>query len=308
MIEVERSEDLPATTVAKADAERTKVIDAMLAWREALADAEASGDELPDQPKHAFSQYKSRDVKETLAALFAGKCAYCESFYSSTQPMDVEHYRPKGAVASEGATDTSTDGHHGYYWLGADWDNLLPSCIDCNRKRTQEEVVVGHDTTKPKSLGKKDRFPVAGVRSMDENGDIELEEPLLLNPCLDDPDDFIRYDTEVGVVLPKEGLDPSAKLRAETSIEIYGLNRIGLVQDRRHVIRLIDHRLAMIAQVNRLRSGLQTQPELLAILDDIIRDEIDLLRSMEQPNQPYSGLVRQLLAGLDRVAEQALGG
>ncbi|MEF9674035.1 hypothetical protein QNM99_25505 [Pseudomonas sp. PCH446] len=44
--------------------------------------------------------------------------------------MDVEHYRPKGAVSEDAS-------HPGYWWVAMDWDNLLPSCIDCNRKRKQ---------------------------------------------------------------------------------------------------------------------------------------------------------------------------
>ena len=45
-----------------------------------------------------FAIYKHKEVKNELERLFRGKCAYCETFYASAQSMDVEHYRPKGAV------------------------------------------------------------------------------------------------------------------------------------------------------------------------------------------------------------------
>ena len=45
-----------------------------------------------------FARYKEASVKTALEKLFHGKCAYCESFYAGLQPVDVEHYRPKGEV------------------------------------------------------------------------------------------------------------------------------------------------------------------------------------------------------------------
>lgn len=86
----------------------------------------------------SFAAYKGDDVVNSLQHLFHGKCAYCESRYTSTQPVDVEHYRPKGGV--EEAPD-----HGGYWWLAMKWENLLPSCIDCNRRRKQ--VLVDQHTT-----------------------------------------------------------------------------------------------------------------------------------------------------------------
>jgi hypothetical protein len=57
---------------------------------------------------------------------YHGKCAYCERYYK----LDVEHYRPKGAISDE---NNKLLRKTGYYWLGYEWSNLLPSCISCNR-------------------------------------------------------------------------------------------------------------------------------------------------------------------------------
>jgi uncharacterized protein (TIGR02646 family) len=77
--------------------------------------------------------YKDGAVKAALDAMFHGKCAYCEFMYIGGMPVDIEHFRPKGAVIVGGKMRKP-----GYYWLAAKWENLLPSCIDCNRKRDQE--------------------------------------------------------------------------------------------------------------------------------------------------------------------------
>ena len=81
---------------------------------------------------HQIAAYKADDVKATLEQAFRGKCAYCESAYSAAQPMAVEHYRPKGEVVIAGKRTPP-----GYYWLASAWDNLLPSCTDCNSPRRQ---------------------------------------------------------------------------------------------------------------------------------------------------------------------------
>ena len=85
--------------------------------------------------KRSFSVYSNPDVKAALADVFGGKCAYCESRYDRTQPVDVEHYRPKSEV-KVGEVKVG-----GYWWLAAVWSNLLPSCIDCNRARSKTSRV-----------------------------------------------------------------------------------------------------------------------------------------------------------------------
>lgn len=65
--------------------------------------------------------------------------------------MDVEHYRPKGGYLDPDGTLCQP----GYYWLAADWNNLFPSCIDCNRER--EQIMVKGQA---KKLGKANKFPL----------------------------------------------------------------------------------------------------------------------------------------------------
>ncbi|MEK9939970.1 MAG: hypothetical protein VW548_03245, partial [Methylotenera sp.] len=91
------------------------------------AKAKKSAEETKSRKAFEFKAYKNDDVRHALFTLFHGKCAYCEARYDTTAPVDIEHFRPKGGI-------DGTD-HLGYWWFAATWLNLLPSCIDCNRKR-----------------------------------------------------------------------------------------------------------------------------------------------------------------------------
>ncbi|MGN6814526.1 MAG: HNH endonuclease, partial [Solirubrobacterales bacterium] len=119
-----------------------------------------------------FRAYKGDDVKAALTTMFGPKCAYCESDVCAVGPPDTEHYRPKAEIEIEGQRRRP-----GYYWLACDWENLLPSCYDCNRRRYQE-------TTAGRRLsGKGNLFPLEdeSMRAVGP-GDEILEEPFLIDP------------------------------------------------------------------------------------------------------------------------------
>ena len=138
-----------------------------------------------------FKIYKQDFVKTPMEKAFYGKCAYCESFYESLIPVDVEHFRPKGAVVVDGKMTKPA-----YYWLASEWTNLLPSCIRCNRankyKMSKKKIV---------TMGKKNFFPLEeGCPRATKPGQEKRERPLLLNPCKDDPSKHLEFRNN-GVVL-----------------------------------------------------------------------------------------------------------
>lgn len=284
----------------------------------------------------AFSVYKSDSVKRQLDTLFHGKCAYCESFYASTAPVDVEHYRPKGAVYE----DTN---HPGYWWLAMDWENLLPSCIDCNRKRKQkvpklsakllalQEGQRGFNHGMLISSGKKDSFPVLGVRAMSEGAAITGEYPLLLDPCRDDPQEHLRFHIDrenlIGLVVPRphpgaglpvqagtgsdeatrsvieQALEAGLSLKGCVSIHVYGLNRLGLVQERTRLLRQLEFLEMLAIEIGSMAETLEPDPanphentdrdkgivQRLYLLQDHILQE---MKRMARPEAPYSVMVR----------------
>lgn len=289
----------------------------------------------------SFSVYKSDSVKKRLDELFHGKCAYCESFYASTAPVDVEHYRPKGAVHEDAS-------HPGYWWLAMDWDNLLPSCIDCNRKRKQ---VVPKLSAKLLTLleesrgfshgvvmlaGKKDSFPLLGSRAATESSPIVTEYPLLLDPCRDAPEEHLQFYIDranlIGLVLPKihanaglpilnplgadqqlqlvieQALESGLSLKGMVSIHVYGLNRLGLVQERTRLLRQLEFMEILALEVGSMAEQLKPDPmhpqpndkrdqgivrRLYWLQDKVLQE----MKRMAKPEAPYSVMVQTWIEG-----------
>lgn len=287
--------------------------------------------------KARFRVYKDASVEEQLHELFHGKCAYCESFYFSTAPVDTEHFRPKGRLQED-------QDHGGYWWLAATWDNLLPSCINCNRRSGQitpnltaqmVRLVKGgsrfSDFTEEQS-GKHDSFPILGTRATESTRDLSSEYPLLLDPCRDNPSEHLRFyidrDNLIGLVLPKfrddaglplgdiEGAKDKLKAEIEQarkdklsvkgamSIHTYGLNRLGLVQDRTRVLRHLKYLEWMVTELGLLIEEVATgkggsQPKSLKVIKRLktLRDRsLQQMSEMSDSKEPYSMMVQEWTA------------
>ncbi|HEX4497583.1 MAG TPA: retron system putative HNH endonuclease [Thermoanaerobaculia bacterium] len=192
---------------------------------------------LKDGPIHVVKDhvYRHESVKIALEELFHRKCAYCETPLSEVG-WEVEHFRPKGRVAER------LD-HSGYYWLAYTWQNLYPSCVPCNQGRqdkpTWDDPITGN------TAGKVDQFPIAdeALRAMDPAGSLTKENPLLLDPCADDPEQSFRY-TPLGGIEAVPG-----DLRAETSIQVFHLTRKRLRDGRRGQIKTIVLLLRIMEQL-----------------------------------------------------------
>lgn len=231
-----------------------------------------------------FSAYSHASVKAALTLLFDGKCAYCEAPYDATQPEDVEHYRPKGRINTGNGTIIP-----GYWWLAATWDNLLPSCIDCNRQRTQT-VFDGTELM----MGKGDGFPLADeLQRVFNEGDHANEQPLLLNPSVEDPSAFIVFSEQSrrSIAVPK--LDDETQLawrRARTSIDVYGLNRFGLVKRRSVHLRHVN---AWVNVLRRCANELdKADPAGAVEIEQEIAQAMDRLLELQSV---FTGMVRAVV-------------
>lgn len=175
-------------------------------WFEA---AEAARDQaIADGAGHqVVDTYKDAAVRRALEELFHDKCAYCESSTIAGADWDVEHYRPKGAVAERAD-------HPGYYWLAYDWENLYPSCQHCNQKR-RDQARWGDTSLAPgPAAGKLDQFPLddEAARAMTPGDPIEHELPLLLDPNLDDPALYLTFDPQGDIVAIDDDLFATATI------------------------------------------------------------------------------------------------
>lgn len=205
------------------------------------------------RPSYPFEAYRNQSLKDALEALFGKKCAYCESQYEIAGYLEVEHYRPKRL----------------YYWLAAEWYNLLPACKRCNN-------------------GKMTKFPLTDAsKQARKKGGEKRESPLLLNPS--DPSlerrpekhlTFDAYDGSIQATLVTAR--PSSM--GLKSIEVYRLTRTALARARKSWALRVWNQVFLNDPVRR-RTLSEPQRKLIDLADEDLRDA----------RQPYRALTRQIM-------------
>jgi uncharacterized protein (TIGR02646 family) len=203
-------------------------------------------------------------TRDALQKLFHSKCAYCECQLINVGEVDVDHYRPKSNAMS---IDKRVSPEH-YWWLAYTWENLYPTCKQCNRQKAS-------------------RFPVKGPRVPigTTGGKLHKENRLLLDPCYDKPDQFLRFN-EDGTVSGKGNI-------GKTSIEVFGLNRKPLVESRRKEISSLRSLLMNLAELSKVPAGAQNKKEKRSVLN-ISSQLMDALLD----TSPFSGAKRQVISRL----------
>lgn len=229
-----------------------------------------------------FKVYSDRTVKEALITLFKGKCAYCESKFLHVYSGDVEHFRPKGKI------EEANPQKPGYYWLAADWDNLYLSCRNCNQTLKHDVYgVVGKIT-----LGKLNQFPLTDparyVRVYCHPDDIKSEDQyrLLIDPCNDIPEKHLQFIDE-GII---KGIDE----RGKTSIKVYALQRVPLVQSREK------KQIEINAQIQRVKEAIinynnNTKTTYAFFFEKILHREMYILKKFMNADEEYSGMAKQII-------------
>jgi uncharacterized protein (TIGR02646 family) len=184
--------------------------------------------------------------KDTLDDDDEPKCSYCESAGESMLTLQVEHFRPKGSLAQIDIAPGKT--HRGYYWLGNEWSNLLLSCSRCNDKDTRFPVF-------NTNARKENHQPITGT-----NPKLRLnrskclydlpylldEQPVLLNPEFDVPEDHLTFDT-TGKIIPKKDAAGAESIRGKRTIEIICLDRNPLKIDRIKILNKFIKELRVLA-------------------------------------------------------------
>jgi len=174
--------------------------------------------------KFITNKYNDDDVKNALNQLYHNKCAYCEGQTNTAKfTSRIDHYRPKNGI--KGVAN-----HNGYYWLGYEWTNLLPTCEKCNINKSNQFPLKNGETSRISDNLQKEGF-LFNNEFLIENfviSKIIKEQRLLLNPEIDDVNKHL-YFLPTGEIkhLTEEG---------EKTIEVYGLNRSSLIYERKKIV------------------------------------------------------------------------
>ena len=214
--------------------------------------------------------YGHKTVRDVLEKAQFQKCCFCEGKFTANAAGDVEHYRPKGAVQND---EKSSKEFPGYFWLAYSWENLYWSCQICNRSN------------------KRSLFPLRNptLRAQKYTDSINLEEPLIINPGgSEDPRDHVKFREEFAV-----GQTEAAK----TTIRVLGLNRPGLIEDRRN--RLAE--LRTILRIARLLE-MDMSSDLLALKEEALCKLTEWVR----PDSKYSAMVSDYLNEIPEIKFQSI--
>jgi len=216
MIRIKRSEECPGTL----NSEKVK---------KAKKELKAIADKRKPLSTEFKNYWGEKDVRAAIWEMQFRKCCYCERKRDQNRESDIEHFRPKAAI--EEASD-----HKGYWWLAYDWDNLFFSCRYCNQ------------------AFKKNYFPLLdeAKRAHSPADSLDEEEPLLIDPCKEDPIEHLSFDwfEESGI----EALVVFASTRRNSkkgrkTIEIASLNREELVIARSRLLEDLEAMATILTAV-----------------------------------------------------------
>jgi uncharacterized protein (TIGR02646 family) len=201
--------------------------------------------------------YGHENIKTLLREDQFHKCCYCEQNQRG-QYGDVEHFRPKAAYKTKRKQRLT---YPGYYWLCYEWSNLLFACELCN------------------TTYKGNIFPLKNEnnRVLNHNGDIEDEEPLLINPTKVDPRNHIYFIYSLVSSDTPEG---------KKTIEICGLDRDDLNNSRQAIIDNLNARIVIWED----RKVISPQK---------VKEATDYLLAAQEAHAPFSAVARDYLSVFD---------
>jgi uncharacterized protein (TIGR02646 family) len=145
------------------------------------------------------------ELKRLFKEKQGNRCCICEKELNDIYSQDIEHYRPKSH----------------YWWLAYNPENYYLCCAECNRSYKKEKFPLYEDF--PLIQGQV-KINFANRKKINE------EQPLLLNPLIDNQIDFFQIvfvpyqNTNIIKLIPKDNIDSELKERAMKTIEIYNLD------------------------------------------------------------------------------------
>lgn len=209
------------------------------------------------------SPYRNKAVKTALKAAYKNKCAFCEQKLSNNEnfpnQLTIEHFRPKSR----------------YYWLAYSYDNLLPTCSDCNSAKDNDfETLVS-------TIIKIDAPEINAIHALTAKYN-QIEQPKFIHPELED------LSTEF--IYLKDGTVTSNNIRCQYVIDTCQLCRPKLILKRRKIINKIKAQLKAIIKDESTRDF------------ELINLKNYLKKKGESKNQEFSNLYAFLFRNFENLA------
>ncbi len=197
-----------------------------------------------------FPNYWHPEARELLWINQKKRCCYCERLREAKRESDLEHFRPKSMV-------TEDTNHKGYWWLAYNWSNYFFSCKPCN------------------SDYKANHFPVLdNSRAFGPDDRLTDEFPVLIDPCIEDPEEYIDYQWESnGPYVKAVGSIRDTENRGRETINILGLNRTELMEGRAANLSVLSG-IAKLMNAYEMFPMLRTQKEFERVTQ-LIREQTD---------------------------------
>lgn len=241
---------------------------------------------LPDLIRSdQFASGVWKAAKNSVMRESGGKCGWCEAATSVVAHGDVEHIRPKSSA---------------WWWLAYAYHNYLYSCQICNQSYKGDQYPVrGVEPAGPAVAAENtdaELATMAGTLSPDAHASadavrawyelIQACDPLLLDPHIDDPEQFFAWQIDHALlevwVGPRPELSADDRERAVQTIAILGLNRETLRADRYQRVA------AFTVIADSLHAGALPEP-----VATTFRDQV---RAAQKSGAPFAGAVRFLAA------------
>jgi hypothetical protein len=207
------------------------------------------------------------ELKDWLLSLSSQKCWFSEA-KDCFNHWDVEHYRPKKSAKDKDGTE-----HDGYYWLAFDWTNFRICGNVGNRK-------------------KGTFFPLRdGCPRVGYDGDLRLEEPMLLDPADSDDPLLLSFDFEGNAIALSSLTDLWELERVEYSIERYNLNSYPPLVDKRKLV-WNDCWMRIQDYLNELNTYHQSRS---LVAHQQCKEKSKQIRTMLEADKEFSSVVRACL-------------
>jgi hypothetical protein len=166
--------------------------------------------------------------------------------------------------------------------------------MKCNRRLTHE--LSGE--SQPRVRGKLDLFPLADESQRARApGEENREQPLLLNPCIDDPAEHLIFATDkarMGMMLPREHPQRGPSRKGSESIGIYVLNRVPLVAERHAMMLRIKQQLQRVDRLLRKLNAAETEDDHTSLREEW-QEEYEILLQFRHEREEYQLLAAQLI-------------